>query len=644
MADTQKQKEWEAELFRLLVENVKDYAIFILDTQGRVLSWSTGAERLMGYREEEILGEPYSRFFLPAEITSGEPQREMDQAALTGRGEDDRWHIRKDGTIFWCSGVMTPLKDGGGELRGFAKIMRDLTEQKLYEEYRREAEERFHFLVDAVRDYAIFMLDTAGRVVSWNTGAERIKGYTLDEIAGQHFSRFYTPEDREKGRPEKNLEDATRGGRTEDVGWRVRKDGSLFMAEVVIYALRSDAGELRGFAKVTRDVTERKRWEEQLIQRERELAELNAHKDQFIAVLSHELRNPLAPIRNVVEILRQRIFDDPALQRVLSMLERQVRVLTRLVDELLDVARITTGRVEIRRELVEARVVLERAAEMARPGIEARKHQLRVTVPQEPIWLDGDPIRLEQVVVNLLDNAAKYTAPGGSIWLTAAREGPEVTIRARDTGQGIEPETLTRIFELFWRADPAYDRVESGMGVGLALARKILAMHGGTIEAHSAGCGQGSEFIIRLPAATRRTQQVPELAAEAQAHSLRLLVVDDNPDAAESLAILLRMHGHDVRVAHSGRAALEAVREQQPQVILLDLGMPEMDGFEVARRLRQELGPGGVVLVAVTGYGQESDRQRSREAGFAFHLTKPADPTQLQYLLQALASRTGGSF
>ena len=493
-----------------------------------------------------------------------------------------------------------------------------------------ESEERFRILVEGVKDYAIFMLDPDGIIISWNTGAEAIKGYRADEIIGHHFSRFYPEEAIERKWPQHELEIARQEGRFEDEGWRLRKDGTTFWANVVITALFDPDGDLRGFAKVTRDLTERRRIQV--------LEEADVQRNEFLAMLAHELRNPLAPIRNAVSVLQTSRSSEPVVEWAATIIERQVTHVTRLVDDLLDMSRITSKKIKLQTQPLELAQVIAGAVEAGRPLIEERRHHLTVQVPAEPLWVEGDPTRLSQVLLNLLNNAAKYTPEGGQIFLEAERneDGSEVVIRVRDTGIGISADLLPRIFDLFVQGDRSLDRSEGGLGLGLTLVKRLLAMHGGSVQAQSEGHGRGSQFTIRLPLlenpGAHEMPQTKDLGA-GQSNPRRVLIVDDNRDATETLEMLLQLWGYDVRSVHSGTEALEVAPEYQPEVVLLDIGLPGMSGYEVAQRLREIPGLAGTTLVAVTGYGQESDRSRTREAGFDRHLVKPVDPSHLQEIL-----------
>jgi len=614
--------------FRSIVEQAQDYAIFLLDRGGNILSWNRGAQRIKGYAPSEIVGRHFSSFYTREALERGWPQYELEAAARDGRFEDEGWRVRKDGSLFWANVVITALKNDAGEVSGFGKITRDLSERRRSEEVLRESEERFRLLIESVKDYAIFMLDTQGRVASWNAGAQRIKGYRAEEIIGEHFRIFYNAEARQRQWPEEELRRARDEGRYEEEGVRLRNDGTTFWANVIITPVRDAAGVLRGYAKVTRDLTDRKRIQD--------LETGERHMQEFLAVLAHELRNPLAPISNALNLLSRKPTSDPAEIWVRDVLQRQTGQLKRLVDDLLDVSRITRAALVLDRKPLDLRAVVRQAVDASMQWFDQRRHTLDVSVAGERLVVDADEVRLSQVVQNLLHNAAKYTPEGGRVQLDVRRDAAEVVIRVRDSGIGMNAETLSTAFELFKQAHQGLDRSQGGLGVGLTLVQRLVKMHGGSVAAKSDGPGRGSEFVVRLP--IKPEQPIVRAGGEAKPGATgprrRILVVDDNRDAAQALKLLLEGDGHDVRVASDGGAGLEAARQYKPDVALLDIGLPQMDGYELARRMREEPALGATLLVAVTGYGQMHDRARASASGFNHHLVKPVEFGALQRLLK----------
>jgi PAS domain S-box-containing protein len=615
-----------------MASRVQDYAIFLLDPRGQVISWNAGAQRIKQYTEGEILNRHFSVFYTAEDRARKWPDKELERATTEGRFEDEGWRVRKDGSRFWANVVITALRDDRGRLLAFSKITRDLTERRKHEEEMRQSEERFRLLVEGVQDYAIYMLNPEGLVTSWNLGAHRIKGYDGSEIIGQHFSRFFSNEDIESGKPWSELAIARETGRVEDEGWRVRKDGSKFWARVVVTTLYDAEGRLHGFAKVTQDLTQ---------QRHTAALELAARRiNDFVAVLAHELRNPLAPIRNAATLLERLDVGDPRFEMLRGAIDRQSAQLSRIVDDLLDISRITRGTLEVRKEKTGLADVVSRAIEAARPAIDQAGHVLHTDLPPHPTYVDGDPLRLTQVLTNLLNNAARYTDPGGRIDMRITTErkerGGEVVITVTDTGHGIEPELLGTIFGMFVQGRNMLHRPGSGLGVGLALARSIVEQHHGTIEARSEGLGKGAQFVVRLPLLEPPAAvDVPATVVRRSAPLRRVLVVDDNIDAAAMLAALLRQLGHEVHVVHDGASALSAAEGFRPDVILLDVAMPGMNGVEVARRLRERKRSPEPLIVAVTGFGKADDAVGTREAGFDMHLVKPVETAELTKVMSA---------
>jgi two-component system CheB/CheR fusion protein len=529
-------------------------------------------------------------------------------------------------------------------------------ERRRADESLRHGHEVLRAVTEGTTD-AVFVKDQQGRYLMINPAGARFLGRTVEEVLGRDDAELFTPEtgraimaaDRQvmaSGEARTYEEMATAAGVTR-----------TYLSMKGPY--RDARGNVIGLIGISRDITERKRAEEErarLLTYEQaaraeaerlyqEAREGERHRDEFLAMLAHELRNPLAPLRDALHVFRRLAPADPELAWAGGVLDRQVQQLGRLVDDLLDVSRITRGMIELRKEVIDLAEVVGRAVETSRPLVDARRQQLTVALPDAPVYLEADPTRLAQVLANLLNNAAKYTPEGGRIWLAAERaDGGEVVLRVRDTGVGIPAEMLPKVFDPFTQADRSLDRSQGGLGIGLTLVRSLVELHGGRVEAASEGLGRGSEFIVRLPAlageprpaaAPGREEGPPDAAA-----GRRVLVVDDNADAAECLAWVLRARGHEVCTAHDGVAALEAARGSRPEVVLLDIGLPRMDGYEVARRLRREPGLEKVLLVALTGYGHEDDRRRSRAAGFDHHLVKPADPAELTRLLAAGAAGT----
>jgi PAS domain S-box-containing protein len=616
--------------FGKLVAGVSDYAVFFLDASGRIISWNRGAERIKGYAAEEIIGRHFSTFYPAEALERGWPEQELQLAEAQGRFEDEGWRVRKDGTRFWANVVITAVRDDDGKLRGFSKVTRDMTERRRHEESLRQTEERLRLLVESVKDYAIFMLDVEGRVASWNAGAERIKGYSASEIVGRHFSLFYPQEAREKKFPEQELALAKEHGRYEDEGLRVRKNGAAFWASIVITPVYDAQNVLRGYAKVTRDLSERKRAEA--------LEDSARRMNEFLAMLAHELRNPLAPIANALSLLAKRPTADAKELWVRDVLRRQTAQLSRLVDDLLDVSRITRSAMTLERRPMDLRKAVRSALDASMQWVEAHRHALEVRLPEAPLEISGDEVRLTQIVQNLLHNAAKYTPDGGRIELELRAQAGEALLVVRDTGVGMTPELLACAFDLFRQGSQSLERTQGGLGVGLTLVQRLVRLHGGSVEAHSAGPGQGSEFRVRLPLAEPLQDAqpaAPPLQPSEPAPRRRVLVVDDNKDAANALRLLLEGEGHEVRTAGDGMAGLAIAREYGPEVVLLDISLPRLDGYETARRMREDARLRDVTLIAITGYGQSHDRARAAAAGFDHHLTKPVEYASLQRLFRA---------
>jgi len=623
------------ERLRLLDEGIQDFAVIQLDTDGRVASWNPGAQSILGYRAQEILGEPIARFFTPEDIHNGKPAEELRVATEQGQATDDNWQVRKDGQRFWASGLTRALRNADGTVRGFLKVFRDLTERRQAEEAQRESEHRLRVALAAAR-MGIWRWDVRADHQMLDDNLYRLLGRGRNEFIYSlaDFLGVIHPDDRAAVESAflKCVRERTHLNLEFRVVW---PDGSIHWLKDEGDLFYDARGEPQYLTGACAEVTHLKELEEALRQQAEELVEEHRRKDEFLAMLAHELRNPLAPIRTMVEVIRLESGLDPRRDAQLEVIARQIRHLTRLVDDLLDVSRITRGTVELRKQPLDVAQAVGSIVEAVRPLMDARRHELMVQFPARPLWVVADPTRLEQVLVNLLTNAARYTEPGGRVWLSAEREEGLAVFRVRDTGKGIAPENLRKIFDIFVQLAPPIDRGQGGMGLGLTLARRLVDMHGGTIEAHSAGPGRGSEFVVRLPAfASDPPPRCPTTAVEpVQRRPVRILVVDDNMDAAQTLGLLLQCLGHEVRLAHNGAEALAAALEYRPEAVLLDIGLPGMDGYEVARRWRAQAGGEHTLLVALTGYGQEQDRLQSQQAGFNHHLVKPVEVAELQEVL-----------
>jgi PAS domain S-box-containing protein len=508
----------------------------------------------------------------------------------------------------------------------------------------RAGEVPLRLLLESIKDYAIFMLDPEGYVASWNPGAERIKGYRAEEIVGQHFSTFYPDEDILAGKCELELAVAAETGRFEDEAWRLRKDGTRFWANVIISAVRDENGTLIGFGKVTRDLTERRQAERERAAR---LAAEQASraKDEFIAVLAHELRSPLAPIVTALQLARLRGKDFPEL----DVIERQTQNVVRLVEDLLDVPRITRGKIDLHVERVEIAEVVTQAIEMAAPVLDQRRHIVDLSVPRTGCAVMGDRFRLAQIVANLLTNAAKYSEPPGRITLSADASGGRVRIRVRDQGIGNEPAMLSRVFDSFVQETGARERSMGGLGLGLAIVKSLVKLHHGSVIARSDGHGKGSEFEVELPSADATAEDVAHTPIASSADdrtsdatrgsaTRRVLIVDASEDAATLLAEVVSALGHSPRVAHEGSAAIDLARQFRPDIALIDIELPVMDGYQLAGHLRREPWARGLHLVAVTGHAESDARQQSRAAGFHDHIAKPLDLATIQRILRAGAA------
>jgi len=516
---TQNTSAKSEEIFSLLVEAVDEYAIFALDPQGRIMTWNLGAQRLKGYSADEIIGSHFSRFYTPEDLARNHPAHELKLAAQNGKYQEEGWRIKKDGGRFWAHVVITALFDDAGTLRGFAKVTRDLTSRRQVEEALRQSEARYRLLIDNISDYSVLFLDPKGRITNWNSGAKKITGYDAKEILGSHVSRFYTPEDVAANKIDTELRIATESGRYEEEGYRVRKNGDKYWANVIITSVKDENGDIIGFSKVTRDLTERKKAEDTLRlayadlerrieQRTKEYADAKIKaeaavktRDEFFSMASHELKTPLASLKMQAQIRKRNIsrgnFKDFAPEKLAELCasdERQVERLSFLVDNMLDVSKLTSGTFQLMPETFQLRELIEDVVARMEPLLQISQNTCRVIVPQDA-QVHWDRHRIEQVLTNFLSNAGKY-APGKPIEISATVSDEKAIIAVKDFGRGISAEDQRRIFDPFERVQ---DRGETaGLGLGLYITSQIVEAHGGAIHLISQ-LGQGSTFTVELP-------------------------------------------------------------------------------------------------------------------------------------------------
>jgi PAS domain S-box-containing protein len=652
------------ERFRLLVEDVKDYAIFMLDRDGRFTSWNVGAERILGYSEAEILGRSFSCIYTEADLESGRPAFALQHAVAEGQTQDDLWHVRKDGSLFWANGVITPLRDEAGNLQGFSKILRDNTKSKQAQDALQASEERFRSLVEDVQDYAIFMLEPDGRVASWNIGAERILGYTSSEIIGQDYAHFFPANAVAEGIPEQELQVAIAEGRSQQERWHLRKNGTRFWATEVVTALRDSTGTLRGFSKVMRDITDRKRAEEEraqlLIREQAARAEAEAasrSKDEFLSILSHELRTPLAAILLWAELLRAGGLNNATTQQALETIERNAKSQSRLIEDLLDISRIITDNLRLNLQLVELAPIIQAAVDSLALTAGAKGLNLHLDLTAKIGLVMSDPQRLQQVVSNLLSNAIKFTPSGGQIHIQLERRAVQAAIVITDTGCGISAAFLPYVFERFRQANSTPTRIGGGLGLGLAIVRHLVELHQGTVEAASLGEGQGATFTVLLPIAvfpddSRSTQadhsNEDELCdRSAQLDGVWILLVEDEADMREVITLVLNRHRARVTSVSSAGEAFTVITEasRTPDVLVCDIGLPDEDGYTLMRRVRAWEAVRGVQIpaAALTAYARDEERTQAFLAGFQIHIPKPFQPIDLVNALCTLCNSEGNA-
>ncbi|MBW4051106.1 MAG: PAS domain S-box protein [Proteobacteria bacterium] len=614
-----------SEMLAVTLRSIGD-GVIVTDVGGRVTFLNPVAERLTGWSLIEARDQPSEKVFHIVNEQTGAPVAHPVAEVLKSGGivglADPTVLIARDGRRIPIEDSGAPVRLANGELVGIVVVFRDVTERK-------RAEHDHAWLASLVdsSDDVIASKTLDGIVTSWNPAATRLFGYEPAQIVGKSITTIIPPE--LHAEELEILAQLRRGQRIEHYETvRIAKNGRRIQVALTVSPIRGTDGRIVGASKIARDITERKR-------SERALREADRQKDEFLATLAHELRNPLAPICAAAQLLKNAKSLAPELRAATAILERQARHMTHLVDDLLEMSRIMNGRLLLHPEPLDLADLLRAVIEASRQALETARHQIALAVPSEPVHVNGDRIRLTQVLSNLLHNAVKHTPPGGRIEISLRAEGAQAIVSVRDNGSGIPPEMLEHIFEPFAQLDRSFEHPDGGLGIGLTLAKRLLDLHQGRIEAASAGRGQGTEFLIHLPtitATTGKRASAPQKRSDFSG-SRRVLIADDNHDAGISLSMLLQSMGHDTRVVHDGIEALEEAELFRPDVVLLDIGMPRLDGYDTARRMAARPWAADTQIVAVTGWGQEADRQRAKAAGFHRHLIKPVDVVALQEVM-----------
>jgi PAS domain S-box-containing protein len=642
------QRQAEERERRLLAEaaaaNAKFRAFFeqgalfagIMDVDGTILEPNRLSWEGCGFTREQIVGKPFweGPWWTPSAALVERIKAASAQASAGQTFREEMPYFVADGSERVADVTILPIKDEAGRVIFLAPTGTDITDRKRAEADR----QKFVTLVENSTDF-IGMCDLEGVPFFVNrAGLEMVGLDGIEQARHTPVRDFFFPEDRPKIMDEFFPSVLERGHGEMEVRFRHFKTGEARWMAYKVLTLTDPTGRAVGLATVSQDVTERRRLEDDLRTLAADLSEADRRKNEFLATLAHELRNPLAPIRNALQVIRLSP-ERQAREQASVMMERQLAQMVRLVDDLLDVSRISRGKMDLRREQVLLPAVVGSAVETSRPLIDYLGHELTVTLPPQPILVDADLTRLAQVFSNLLNNSAKYMERGGHIWLTAERQGSDVVVSVKDTGIGIAADQLPRLFQMFTQVERSLEKSQGGLGIGLSLVKRLVEMHGGSIEARSEGLGKGAEFTVRLPVVVGASG--PQAASGkdepvAPKSSLRILIVDDNRDGADSLGMMLRIMGNDTRTAYDGQQGVDVAGEFRPDVMLLDIGLPKLNGYEACRRIREQPWGKGVVLIAVTGWGQEEDRRRSHEAGFDHHMVKPVDPQDLMKLLAGL--------
>ena len=660
-------KHSSEEAFRALIEGITDYSIFMLDENGIVVTWNTGAQSLTGYSAAEILGSHVSRFYTAEDRLRRHAEYELEVAKTKGKYRGEELRVRKDGSEYWASVSLSPLYDGRGALRGFGKVTQDITERVNAERELQESEERLRLLVESVKDYAIFMLDPNGIITSWNKGAQRIKGYTEAEIIGQHFSVFYPNDLKQANHYQYELEMAKQFGRYEEEGIRVRKDGTFFHASVVITALFDAKRELRGFAKVTRDITERKLAEErlkksyedlerQVEERTRELQEAKEAAEQaskaksaFLANMSHEIRTPLNAVIGFSELLLEKQQTDGEIHDAKDAIQRNGKLIVTLINDILDLAKVEAGHLKLEKSDVQLADFLMQIA--ATCNFQAQEKGIEFSISSEgelPVTINTDAIRLKQILFNVIGNAIKFTARGSVHVIVREVQSDRdrcLQIIVCDTGPGIESEVASTLFSPFSQGDASLTRRYGGSGLGLALSRRLANALGGDVQLTESVVGKGTTFTISIatgatkvvlfggvtrpgtPLPAERGAGIESAGVDVNLTGVKILIVEDAYDNRALVKRYLQRVGAIVDCAGDGREALEKCLAGGYDAILMDLSMPVMDGYEATLELRRR----GFKkpIIALTAHAMSEDKKRTASMGFDAHVTKPINHREL---------------
>jgi PAS domain S-box-containing protein len=625
--------------YRSVVDQVEEYAIFTADLKGYATTWNEGVKRILGFDEHEFIGVDITKaIFTPEDVASGYPELEMAIAAEKGVADNTRWMMRKSGERFYAQGVTTAQKDEHGNVIGFSKVFRDGTEKKLLEDELRDSEMRYRRLFEAAKDGVLIVDAHTRKIIDANAFMSGLTGLERDNLLGRELYEIGMFRDVEENK---------------EAFAELQRTGYMRHEHLPIQNQRGERREVEFIANIyhedhklvaqcnIRDISQRVAMEKRLAAQAEQIAGESRRKDEFLAMLSHELRNPLAPIRSAVHLMRtrERGSEDAIQQQAREIIERQVANLTKIVSDLLEVSRVVSGRIRLNLQIVDVNQVVTHAVQTVTPLLEERKHELILNLCPDAVWSSADATRLEEVFINLLNNAAKYTPDGGRIevWCEQPHGTGYAQFRVRDNGVGIDEKLLPHIFDLFTQADRSLARSAGGLGIGLSLAHRLVDLHGGSIEARSPpeGADTGSEFIVKLAVAPAPAEVVQPEASEQAAGGagMRVLVVDDNIDLVIMLTTSLRHRGYSVQSAYTGPDGLKVAQQWRPDVVILDIGLPGLDGYEVARRLRAEQSTSDARIIALTGYGRDADVELAREAGFDAHLVKPYEFNELERLM-----------